>query len=106
MPGQNYGEIATRLRKAGLAGHTPCAIVSRATAQHQQTRLTTVRELPGAPQLPSPTLLIVGEIVRFAQHSGWQPGSLPSDQLRDIDFDSLLAQVARLTRGGSLEPEA
>src|SRR5450631_1035890 len=36
MPGRNYQDIARRLVAAGLAGETPCAIVSRATTKHQR----------------------------------------------------------------------
>ncbi len=66
MPGNNYPEIAARLQFAGLSGETPCAIVSRATTKHQRTHRTTVRDLRSAPQLASPKLLVVGEVVRFA----------------------------------------
>jgi siroheme synthase len=66
MPGQNYVDIANRLRAAGLAGETPCAVVSCATTKYQRTHRTTVFDLPRAPQLASPTLLIVGEVVRFS----------------------------------------
>src|SRR5271155_2195242 len=41
MPGQNYSDIAKRLRAAGLAGETPCAIISRATTKYQRTHRTT-----------------------------------------------------------------
>lgn len=70
MPGRNFGEIARRLRKAGLAGETPCAVVSRATTTDQQLHVTTVGELPAAPQLATPALLIVGEVVRLAAGEG------------------------------------
>lgn len=70
MPGRNFGKIARRLRKAGLAGQTPCALVSRATTADQQLHVTTVRELPAAPQLAAPALLIVGEVVRLAAAQG------------------------------------
>lgn len=66
MPGQNYSEIAARLVAAGLVSETPCAIISRATTRHQRTHRTTIAELPRAPQLAAPTLLVVGEVVRFA----------------------------------------
>jgi len=69
MPGHHYAEVAHRLAAAGLAAETPCAIVSRATTAHQQVHRTTVHDLHGAPQLPAPTLLVVGEVVRFAQSS-------------------------------------
>jgi len=66
MPGQNYSEIAARLRSGGLAAETPCAIVSRATTPEQQTYITSVGALPDAPHLPAPTLLFIGEVVKFS----------------------------------------
>jgi siroheme synthase len=66
MPGQNYSDIAGRLVAAGLASETPCAIISQATTRHQRMHKTTVLDLHRAPQLPAPTLLVVSEIVRFA----------------------------------------
>ena len=70
MPGRNFGEVARRLRKAGLAGLTPCALVSRATTADQQLHVTTVGELPAVPQLAAPALLIVGDVVRQAAGEG------------------------------------
>jgi uroporphyrin-III C-methyltransferase len=66
MPGQNYADIATRLKAAGLPGETPCAIVSRASTSLQRTHCTTVAGLNVAPQLAAPTLLVVGDVVGFA----------------------------------------
>jgi uroporphyrin-III C-methyltransferase len=66
MPGRNYGEIARRLRNAGLPGETACALVSRATVADQHLHVTTVAGLPATPRRPAPTLLIVGEVVRLA----------------------------------------
>ncbi len=87
MPGRNYGELTHRLRRAGLAGDTPCAVVSRATTGEQQLHVTTIAELPDAPALAAPALLIVGEEVRlaaargerFISGTGWlaAPGILP-----------------------------
>jgi uroporphyrin-III C-methyltransferase len=68
MPGHNYAELAKRLARAGFSVETPCAIVSRATTPQQQLHLTTIAALDNAPNLPSPTVLIVGKAVRFAQH--------------------------------------
>lgn len=70
MPGRNYSQITSRLRKAGLAGDTPCAVVSHATRAEQQLHVTTIAELPGAPALAAPALLIVGEVVRRAAAQG------------------------------------
>jgi uroporphyrin-III C-methyltransferase len=66
MPGQDYSDIARKLIAAGLAGETPCAIISRATTKRQQTHRTTVIDLNRAPQLAAPTLLVVGEVVGLA----------------------------------------
>jgi uroporphyrin-III C-methyltransferase len=66
MPGHNYAEIAAKLKAAGVSAATPCAIVSRATTQHQQTHRSTIAELHRSPKLPAPTLLVVGEVVRLA----------------------------------------
>jgi uroporphyrin-III C-methyltransferase len=69
MPGHHYSDIAARLRSAGMSAETPCAIVSRATAPDQQTYLTNVSALDRAPRLPAPTLLVVGEVVKFSEYS-------------------------------------
>ena len=66
MPGRNYLEISKKLKAAGLAGDTPCAIISRATSPRQQVHRTTISELQDAPAMVTPTLLVVGEVVRFA----------------------------------------
>jgi uroporphyrin-III C-methyltransferase len=63
MPGQNYSDISSKLISAGLSGDTPCAVISRATTRHQRTHRTKVRDLHRTPQLASPSILIVGEVV-------------------------------------------
>jgi uroporphyrin-III C-methyltransferase len=96
MPGQDYSDIANRLMAAGLAGETPCAIISRATTERERTHRTTVLDLHRAPQLAAPTLLVVGEVVRLADPAamvdefvvpGLPPGSdrlLPVAIFQDI----------------------
>jgi uroporphyrin-III C-methyltransferase len=66
MPGHSYRETASNLIDAGFAKETACAIISRATTPAQQTFHTTISELPRAPRFPAPTLLVIGEVVRFA----------------------------------------
>jgi uroporphyrin-III C-methyltransferase len=66
MPGQNYVELSGRLTAAGVAREIPCAIISRATTPQERVYRTTVAELGHAPHLPAPTLLVVGEVVKFA----------------------------------------
>src|SRR5229473_7782395 len=69
MPGSNYREISNRLAAAGFADETPCAIISRATTPEQRIHRTTVSDLHRSPRLASPALLVVGEVVRFADDS-------------------------------------
>lgn len=78
MPGHDYGEIARRLRQAGWSGETPCVIISRATTAQQQAHVTRVAELPAAPLLAAPTLLIVGEAAQLtdAQNVALAPGAV------------------------------
>jgi uroporphyrin-III C-methyltransferase len=66
MPGQNYSDISAKLKAAGLAPETPCAVISRATTPHQRTHRSTMAELSHSPKLAAPTLLVIGEVVRFA----------------------------------------
>lgn len=63
MPGFNYGETAAHLVSAGLKPTTPCAIVSRVSSPQQQIHITTVADLPSAPLLPAPTLLLIGDVL-------------------------------------------
>jgi len=66
MPGEEYAGLAEQLREAGLAEHTPCALISRATHPDQQILTTTVGNLPSAPRLPAPVLVIAGEVAACA----------------------------------------
>jgi uroporphyrin-III C-methyltransferase len=66
MPGSDYSEISSRLTAAGFAEETPCAIISRATTPEQRIYRTTVSNLGRAPRLASPTLLVVGDVVKLA----------------------------------------
>jgi uroporphyrin-III C-methyltransferase len=84
MPGHRYAETASRLRNAGLADGTPCAIISRATSPEQQMHTTTIGDLYRAPQLPSPTLLIVGEVVRFAKRKDEISASIVGSVASDV----------------------
>lgn len=67
MPGQNYAAVATKLSGAGLASDTPCAVISRATTPQHRAHRSTLAELSRSPKLSAPTLLVVGEVVRFAE---------------------------------------
>jgi uroporphyrin-III C-methyltransferase len=64
MPGYEYEDTAQQLIVRGISGNTPCAVISRATSKDEAVHLTKLRDLPHSPRLPSPTLLLVGEVVR------------------------------------------
>jgi uroporphyrin-III C-methyltransferase len=66
MPGRDYLEVAAKLRAAGVKETTPCAVISRATTPEQRTYKTTVADLASAPQVAAPSLLVVGEVVRYS----------------------------------------
>jgi uroporphyrin-III C-methyltransferase len=68
MPGYDYAGTAAHLQAVGVKAATPCAIISRATLNDQQIYQTTLQDLPSAPQLPSPTLLVVGEVAGLAKN--------------------------------------
>jgi siroheme synthase len=68
MPGYHYAATERRLLAAGLAGSTPCAIISQATSAEEKVYCTTLEGLSQASRLQAPTLLVVGEVVRFASH--------------------------------------
>ena len=113
MPGQNYSDIAQRLTSAGLAGETPCAVISRATTKHQRTHRTTVLDLHRTPQLAAPTLLVVGEVVRMADPAALVEGfampdvSKANDGLRQRALlKTFLAQAPRLGTDTDKEPVA
>jgi uroporphyrin-III C-methyltransferase len=95
MPGHNYSDIARRLQSAGLATDTPCIIISRATTKYQRTHRTTVRDLPRAPQLAAPTLLLVGEVVRLAD---------PVDVLEEFVFPTRSQETDRSIPARLLNP--
>jgi uroporphyrin-III C-methyltransferase len=66
MPGRQHRTLLRKLRSAGMPLETPCAVISRATTQEQQHFATTLEKLPDLPQLPAPTLLVIGEVARPA----------------------------------------
>jgi len=111
MPGQNHSDIARRLTSAGLAGETPCAVISRATTRYQRTYRTTVLDLHRTPQLASPTLLIVGEVVGLADPAAVTAEFVLPDLSAEKDsllpaalFKTLLSQAPSL--GADEEPIA
>jgi uroporphyrin-III C-methyltransferase len=62
MPGTDYQSLAAGLRQAGLDPQTSCLVVSQATSAQQQVHATRLENLPEAPRLPAPALLIIGKV--------------------------------------------
>ncbi|HEY4054370.1 MAG TPA: uroporphyrinogen-III C-methyltransferase [Terriglobales bacterium] len=69
MPGSDLAAVQHRLLASGVAPGMPCAIISNATTEFEQVHVTTVASLSGSPSLAAPRMLVVGEVVRFAEPS-------------------------------------
>jgi len=102
MPGHDYQEIQQRLLAAHLEPTTPCAIVSHVMAHDEKVHVATVATLSDAPQLPAPSLLIVGEVVRFAKQA---PASTNTEMIRVPEiyptWSSPAEELAATVRTGS-----
>ena len=90
MPGYGYAVTSQKLIQSGLDAATPCAIISHATGEDQQVYQTTIQNLPGSPHLPAPTLLVVGEVARFACDSALIQFSLSVEP--EFLFENLQSQ--------------
>lgn len=64
MPGHDYERIVGELCRAGLAAGTPCVVVSKIATPQQQVTWTDLQSLATHPALPSPSVLIIGEVAR------------------------------------------
>jgi uroporphyrin-III C-methyltransferase len=102
MPGSEYDEISSRLAAAGFPEETPCAIISRATTPEQRIYRTTVSNLHRAPRLASPTLLVVGDVVKFADRNLVEEAA----SLAEHGFEAALAQVVTASFRPDEEPVA
>jgi uroporphyrin-III C-methyltransferase len=69
MPGHDLQALQDRLLDSGVAPDVPCAIISGATSEAEQVHITTISNLSAAPRLLAPKLLVIGEVVRFADRS-------------------------------------
>ncbi len=73
MPGRDRESVARRLVAAGTPARTPVAVISRASTPQQQVYATTLAHLHRTPDVPAPTLLIVGEVVNHADVEMYLP---------------------------------
>src|SRR5207249_200056 len=100
MPGRDYLATAQKLRAAGLSAETPCAIVSRVGSHDERAHVTSIGELPSAPRLSAPSLLVVGEVVRFAQHRSLLE---QFSQFIARNFEASQSELIKTTESGSQE---
>ena len=106
MPGHDYSNIAHKLRSAGLRDETPCAIISRVTTSEEQVFSTNVENLKDAPHLPAPTLLVIGEVLRHADHHlSQQELGLPNWWLPGTPGAALVAPDLSTARAGLNDKE-
>jgi uroporphyrin-III C-methyltransferase len=101
MPGHNYLTTAQKLQRTGVPAETPCAIVSRVGSRDERVHKTTVEKLPSEPNLPTPALLIVGEVTRFADHRSLYE-QFPQFAVRDIQASQ--TELLRTSERGTQEP--
>ncbi|GAA5217732.1 uroporphyrinogen-III C-methyltransferase [Corallincola platygyrae] len=75
--------IRDRLTGAGLTASTPAALISNGCRDNQKTVIGTLSELPemaATHQLPSPTLVVIGEVVTLAPALNWFNELIESEQ--------------------------
>jgi uroporphyrin-III C-methyltransferase len=84
MPGRNYSDLSRKLRSAGLAGETPCSVLSQISTARQRMHRTTILGLPDAPPVDSPSLLIVGGGVGLSDCESLGSGSSASDWAESV----------------------
>lgn len=62
------GEITRELLAAGLAPHTPAAVIAQGCQPGQQQAIASLVELPeAATGLPAPAIIVIGAVVSLAQ---------------------------------------
>lgn len=62
MPGGHEADLARQLMESGLPSDTPCVVVASASRADQRAITTTLGAIPTLPQLPAPTLLLIGVV--------------------------------------------
>jgi siroheme synthase len=66
MPGPDYVDVSGWLIDSGLAEHTPCLVVSKASQADQAVSAATLSTLAKLETLPAPALLIVGRVASYS----------------------------------------
>ena len=98
MPGPGNARLRDRLLAMGFKSHTPCLIVSGASTASCRTHRTTLADLPAAPPLDPPRILIAGEVAALARPQGAARPALASESAArrpeslPIDASSMLSR--------------
>lgn len=84
-------QIAQQLITHGRAVSTPAAVIHQATTDAQQMVTGTLVDIAQRAQhLPSPAVIVVGEVVRLASEIQWfEPESEPAFSLDFLNFEAL-----------------
>lgn len=68
----NLHQISEKLIAVGKAKETPCAVISKGTTRDQKVVVGTLNDIEvKAKGLPTPALIIVGEVVRLREQLDW-----------------------------------
>ena len=88
MPGHDLLSLQHRLLSSGVAPETPCAIISGATSESERVHITMVANLFAVPRLTAARLLVVGEVVRFAE------ARVLREQFKDLAVGTQYSEVS------------
>lgn len=92
MPGHEFAALRAELVEAGVDPETPAVIVSRATTTQQRQHRTTIAALGAAPELPTPTILLIGKALERVGHGATAKNA--SASAGESDFESFIVQTA------------
>ncbi len=92
MPGSDLEKLRTELLDNGANPETACLLVSQATRPKQKVIRTTVRDLPNAPAVSAPSLIVVGAVAAEARAD---EVALSAKQYEEISLD--LSQPDEMT---------
>ena len=68
----NLQKISSKLMEIGKPKDFPCAVISRGTTQEQQVVVGTLEDIvQKAQDLPTPALIVVGEVVKLREQLEW-----------------------------------
>jgi uroporphyrin-III C-methyltransferase len=87
MPG-NCAAVGEDLRRAGLDGSTPCAVVSKVSSPEEQWFATEIDLLDRLPRMDSPCVLIAGETLTPALSQKPQ-----SDRTKDVLYSQAFSRL-------------